>query len=192
MLYFCAADVKIFYESSPLHSNYASSYHSHALIFSHCDGDQEERVAWISVVRLRSVNNHNVQDLYMETSQLPSSTMPVICPTVNQTVKQAPLLSCLTYWVQHKARSSLYVLWCGIIWDGGGGWGGDHFELLLSSCSPLFWPMCLRSCRGYVFCYCALHQIRMTLWQDFFLCYNERLKEPEKKKRWEEHSARMY
>lgn len=124
MLYFCAADVKFFYESSPLHSNYASSYHSHALIFSHCDGDQEERVAWISVVRLRSVNNHNVQDLYMETSQLPSSTMPVICPTVNQTVKQAPLLSCLTYWVQHKARSSLYVLWCGIIWDRGGGWGG--------------------------------------------------------------------
>lgn len=57
-----------------------------------------------------SVNNHKVQDLYMETNQLPSLTMPVICLTVIQTVNQAPLLSCLTYRVQHKAMSPLYAL----------------------------------------------------------------------------------
>lgn len=67
-----------------------------------------------------SVSNHNVQALYMETSQLPSSAMPVICPTVNQPLKQAPLLSCPTCGVHHKARSSLYTLWCGIMCDGGG------------------------------------------------------------------------
>lgn len=83
-----------------------------------------------------SVNNHNVQAFYKETSQLPSSTMPVICPTVNQALKQAPLLSCPTCGVQHKARSSLYTLWCGIIWDGG---GKNHFELFLSSYNPLYW-----------------------------------------------------
>ena len=69
---------------------------------------QEENVFWISAVK--SANNHNVQDFYMETSQLPSSTMPVICPTVNQAVRQAHLLSCLTCGVRHKERSSLYTL----------------------------------------------------------------------------------
>lgn len=54
-----------------------------------------------------SVNNHNVQSLNMETSQLLSSAMPVICPTVNQALKQAPLLSCPTCGVQHKAGSPM-------------------------------------------------------------------------------------
>lgn len=103
----------------------ASNYQSYVLTVNHCDGEhvQGEKVLWIffaqwSDLRL-CVNNHTVQALYMETSQLSSSSMPVICPTVNQALKQAPRLSCATCGVQHKARSSLYTLWCGIIWDGG-------------------------------------------------------------------------
>lgn len=85
-----------------------------------------------------SVNSHNVQALYMETSQLPSSTMPVICPTVNQALKQATLLSCLTCGVQHQAGSSLYTLWCGMMWDGERK-KKNRFELFLSSYSSLYW-----------------------------------------------------
>ena len=66
-----------------------------------------------------SVNNHILFMLFIW-RWLPSSTMPVICPTVNQALKQAPLLSCPTCGVQREARSSLYTLWCGIIWDGEG------------------------------------------------------------------------
>lgn len=36
-------------------------------------------------------------------------------------LKRAPLLSCPTCGVQYEARSSLYALWCGIIWDEEGG-----------------------------------------------------------------------
>lgn len=84
-----------------------------------------------------SVNNHILFMLFIW-RWLPSSTMPVICPTVNQALKQAPLLSCPTCGVQREARSSLYTLWCGIIWDGEGEKKQKkHFEPLLSSRSPL-------------------------------------------------------
>lgn len=68
-----------------------------------------------------SVSNHNVQALNKETSQLPSSTMLVICSTENRALKQTPLHLCLTCGVQHKAKSPSYTLWCGIIWNEGGG-----------------------------------------------------------------------
>lgn len=115
----------------------------------------------------RSDPRHNVQALYMKTSQLPPSTMPVICPTVNQPLKQAPLLSCPTCGAQHEARSSLYTLWCGIIWDGGGKNTLNFFYHYISL-SP--GPRCNVHVftREYVFYYCALHQIRVTLWQGFF------------------------
>lgn len=126
-----------------------------------------------------SVNNHIMFRLFTW-RQLPSSTMPVICPTVNQALKQAPLLSCPTC----GARSSLYALWCGIIWDGEGGEQKkiNRFEPLLSSRSPLCRSgQCVCVHAGGMFSV-IVHCIRSGWPSDkapfFFVCvcYNERLK----------------
>lgn len=81
-----------------------------------------------------SVNNHIMFRLFTW-RQLPSSTMPVICPTVNQALKQAPLLSCSDLW--GKVIPVRTLMWYHMGWRREEKKKINRFEPLLSSRSPL-------------------------------------------------------